>query len=75
MYFSHADNIIYRHFSPDALLHLISSETAMTIFPTEAIGQIADGFRADFLVFDQHPVQADSVLKPENVFIEGKLKK
>ena len=59
--------------SHDSLLSLISTETSMQIFPDSAIGQIRDGYKADFLVFDQKPIGEKSIIKPERIFVGGKL--
>ena len=59
--------------SDEALLSLISTETSMQIFPNSALGQIKEGFKADFLVFDEMPVKNEKIVKPKKVYIEGRV--
>jgi hypothetical protein len=57
----------------EVLLSMMSTETSMTIFPELAIGQIKEGYKADFLVFAKKPIFNEGILKPASVYVEGKL--
>ena len=59
--------------SYNSLLSLMSTETSRHIFPDAAIGQVSNGYKADFLVFDQKPITEQGIKKPERVFVEGLL--
>lgn len=77
--FSQTGEILYKYYAEHIkmpageMLDMFTAEATAIILPGENTGRIADGYRADFLIFDEKPFESGSWEKPVFVYLGGQL--
>lgn len=54
-------------------LDMFTTESTRAILPDSQAGRLADGYKASFLVFNDRPFETKSWIRPERVFVDGKM--